>query len=112
MNGLITLIGHTLSCAYLSGSGYGDVTTDYTFLKGAQGQPQVVVSSSIDGNRVMGYSLDGSTLTIDDPDDSSIVYDLSSDKIVRKFKSCVLPGEGGGDSKPVCENAVETCTLK
>jgi hypothetical protein len=60
---------------------------------------------------VQGYTLRDSIVTIEDPNDKSLVFDLSGDPILRNFKFCVSPGQGGGDSRPFCENDTDVCKL-
>lgn len=118
------LDGHVLSCNVdLRSTRGGSQTTDYHFIKGQDGTDWsnlvVVVGSGSMGfvRQITTYSVKGNLVTIHPYFDSSsdqrvIEFDLSqTNPIVRKFKSCVFPGQGGGDARSICAEVVELCSL-
>jgi hypothetical protein len=102
-----SLTGRLMSCSFGSNS-EGLVTTHYRFIQDENGKPVVAI---LNRDAIIPYTLNGTVLTVEDPNDSTVVYDLSKNPISRTFQFCISPGEGGGGSHPVCENVKETCQL-
>lgn len=85
---------------------------DYVFFTGPKGEPKAARFSSLDGNEIQDYRLNGSLLTVLSGDGNK-VYDLSrSPAITRHFRDCISAGQGGGGSRPLCGNNVEVCSLR
>jgi hypothetical protein len=103
-----SLTGRLLSCSFQSSLEGGLITTNYRFIEDENGKPAVAI---LDRDSILPYTLSGTQLTVEDPNDSTLVYDLSKNPILRTFQSCVFPGEGGGGSHQVCESVTEICHL-
>ena len=103
-----SLTGRLMSCSFQSSLEGGLVTSNYRFIEDENGKPAVAI---LDRNTIIPYTLNGTQLTVEDPNDSTLVYDLSKNPISRSFQSCVFPGEGGGDAHQVCESVTEISHL-
>lgn len=106
-----SLRGQRMNCVFSESLGFGDVHTIFRFLSDSDNE--VLVQSSVVLDGLKTYQVDGNLLKVTGNDErDEATYDISNpNRIVRKFKFCVTPGEGGGDSKPVCEKVQELCTL-
>lgn len=115
------LSGHIMSCSENLEKTYGGIqSTTYQFIKGVHGEDLVIIfSEGAMGSQTNNspYFVSGSKLAITldagHVDQTTPVYDITNVASIRRaFDSCVYPGQGGGDAKPICAQVVERCQLK
>jgi|GEM_PF-3075434 len=114
------IAGHVLQCNVNLAPTFGGVqNTKYQFIKGIDDSNLAIVFSqgSMDnGTSETPYFVAGSKVVIASDighvDKKTRIYDTSNPgSIKRVFQSCVFPGQGGGDARPICAEVTEICVL-